>query len=363
MSGRVVHCKREPYDVYIGRGSKWGNPFVIGTDGTREEVIAKYRAYLATRPGLIAALPELSGKVLGCWCSPKACHGDILVELSNGVPVKHTDFEFAAGGTLGRDHRLGVHNYQDAYLITQHDHCTVGVVTDGCSSGSAPDSSHNELGARIGAHFIARALVQQCVTEGEPGGFIDWDRVAYETVAQLTLLGIGMEGRSKQIIQDHFLFTITGVVLRDIGATFFALGDGLALVNGKPYGAQYDNRPPYLGYKMLAADRLEGIDPEDLEIKLLERMPLESLDHFLIGSDGVNDLGKARGKNYPGMDREIPEITQFWENDRFFNGNPDLVSRELRLVGRDWPRTSPQPGLLPDDTTLIVGRRCQQPQP
>lgn len=41
--GKVVHCKREPYDVYIGRPSKWGNPFVIEKDGTRKEVIEKYK--------------------------------------------------------------------------------------------------------------------------------------------------------------------------------------------------------------------------------------------------------------------------------------------------------------------------------
>ena len=42
MRTRVVHCRRERYDVYVGRPSPWGNPFVIGRDGTREEVVAKY---------------------------------------------------------------------------------------------------------------------------------------------------------------------------------------------------------------------------------------------------------------------------------------------------------------------------------
>lgn len=88
---RVVHCQQQPYDVYIGRAnfrarlsaSKWGNPFVIGKDGTREEVIAKYRAWVIQQPELMAALPELRGKVLGCWCKPAhACHGTVLVELS-----------------------------------------------------------------------------------------------------------------------------------------------------------------------------------------------------------------------------------------------------------------------------------------
>lgn len=82
MRTRVVHCKRTRYDTYVGRGSQWGNPFRIGPDGTRDEVIAKYREWIKTQPNLIAALPELRGKVLGCWCVPLACHGDVLVELA-----------------------------------------------------------------------------------------------------------------------------------------------------------------------------------------------------------------------------------------------------------------------------------------
>lgn len=78
---RVVHCKKESYDVYIGRPSKWGNPYTIGKDGTREEVISKYEVHIMTRPDLIFALQELQGKTLSCWCKPKACHGDILVRM------------------------------------------------------------------------------------------------------------------------------------------------------------------------------------------------------------------------------------------------------------------------------------------
>lgn len=83
---RVVHCKREAYDVYIGRPSKWGNPFEIGRDGSRAEVIAKYEAWLLESlqfPEHGLDLSELRGKVLGCWCAPKACHGDVLWELAN----------------------------------------------------------------------------------------------------------------------------------------------------------------------------------------------------------------------------------------------------------------------------------------
>lgn len=84
---KVVHCKRDPYDVYIGRparglkGSIWANPFHIGKDGTRDEVIEKYRWYILGKPELLVRLEELRGQVLGCWCSPEKCHGEVLVEL------------------------------------------------------------------------------------------------------------------------------------------------------------------------------------------------------------------------------------------------------------------------------------------
>ena len=73
-----------PHDaVYIGRPSKWGNPFVIGKDGTREQVVAKYRQWILSRPEMVAsAKRELAGKDLVCFCAPRACHGDILLEIT-----------------------------------------------------------------------------------------------------------------------------------------------------------------------------------------------------------------------------------------------------------------------------------------
>lgn len=88
----VVHCKREKYDVYIGRPSKWGNPYTHKQDGktlakfivgSRAEAVEAYREYIVNGEGkhLLNDLHELKGKVLGCWCKPLSCHGDILAEL------------------------------------------------------------------------------------------------------------------------------------------------------------------------------------------------------------------------------------------------------------------------------------------
>lgn len=70
--------------VYIGRPSVWGNPYEIGRDGTRQEVIEKYRQRVESRPMLKELIREkLKGKDLACFCTPKACHGDILIKIAN----------------------------------------------------------------------------------------------------------------------------------------------------------------------------------------------------------------------------------------------------------------------------------------
>ncbi len=85
-----VHCKSgKPFDVYCGRPSPFGNPFVIGKDGTRDEVIARYREWLPTQPNLMAEVHTLHGKTLACWCFPhQACHCDVLLEFAAKA---HTD--------------------------------------------------------------------------------------------------------------------------------------------------------------------------------------------------------------------------------------------------------------------------------
>jgi hypothetical protein len=79
----VHHVSRAPADaVYIGRPSRWGNPFVIGRHGNREQVIERYRTWLKAqiRAGRVTReeLAELHGAALACYCAPRACHGDVL---------------------------------------------------------------------------------------------------------------------------------------------------------------------------------------------------------------------------------------------------------------------------------------------
>jgi hypothetical protein len=86
---RVVHCKKAPYDVYIGRPGPWGNPFVLNREADRPKVIAEYRNWLLTQPDLVArAQRELKDQVLGCWCAPKPCHGDVLARIVDGLDLE-----------------------------------------------------------------------------------------------------------------------------------------------------------------------------------------------------------------------------------------------------------------------------------
>ncbi|GAG80475.1 unnamed protein product [marine sediment metagenome] len=88
---RVVHLRKEPYDTRIDRQTMFGNPFRIGPDGNRMEVINKYNQWLRgeaficfkqeRKTLILQNLHHLKGKTLGCWCKPKPCHGDVLVKL------------------------------------------------------------------------------------------------------------------------------------------------------------------------------------------------------------------------------------------------------------------------------------------
>ncbi len=70
--------------IYIGRGSPWGNPFRIGRDGDRDQVVAAHAVWLAGQHDQLRRLGELRGKDLACFCAPAACHGDLLLRLANG---------------------------------------------------------------------------------------------------------------------------------------------------------------------------------------------------------------------------------------------------------------------------------------
>jgi hypothetical protein len=97
MSDRVVNLRHEELGdaVYVGRAnprrglaeSAFANPYRVDVDGTRAEVIEKYRSWLLGRQELVLRLHELRGRRLACWCSPEPCHAGVLVELVDADQV------------------------------------------------------------------------------------------------------------------------------------------------------------------------------------------------------------------------------------------------------------------------------------
>lgn len=80
---KVINVRSNAPHQYIGRGTYFGNPFYIGRDGTRDEVILKYTRYIVKKPDLWEHIDGLieDGRDLGCHCAPLACHGDVLLRL------------------------------------------------------------------------------------------------------------------------------------------------------------------------------------------------------------------------------------------------------------------------------------------
>jgi hypothetical protein len=86
---KVYHCKRDKVPagtIYVGRPTKWGNPYTIGVHGDREDVIRKFRDSM-TDEFCVEVREELKGKSLACWCAPEACHADVLLEVAEVAEV------------------------------------------------------------------------------------------------------------------------------------------------------------------------------------------------------------------------------------------------------------------------------------
>lgn len=82
---KVYNKKNKDYPkdaVYVGRPTRWGNPYRVGIHGTRAEVVERYRNSLGERD-IELIRSTLRGKDLVCWCAPEACHADVLLEIAN----------------------------------------------------------------------------------------------------------------------------------------------------------------------------------------------------------------------------------------------------------------------------------------
>jgi hypothetical protein len=308
-------------------------------------------------------------------------------------------FEIAGGTVAGRDHAAVGRNNQDAFAWHQDDRCTIAVVCDGCSEGP-----HSEVGAKLGARLLVRAIeerfwdyatnpydatkpgstiqrIEYCRARREPADIPEfWDEVGDHFLGSLgTLIPslANLRVKGDRIVHDYFLFTVVGCLITQRFAYVFSVGDGVIAVNGdvEMLGPFPGNAPPYPMYAAMAPGTASA---DHSKFCLRPPIPLtvpfavshetakgnrgcEGVQTILLGTDGVGDFIAAEQRTLPGKDEAVGPLAQFWTEDKYFR-NPDMVRRRLTLINREVVHVEGgalerEPGLLPDDTTVVVVRR------
>lgn len=232
-------------------------------------------------------------------------------------------YEAVGGSVPGRAHARCGRNNQDAFAWRLLGEQAFAVVCDGCSEGA-----RSEVGAALGARLVIEALSRALRDDpgpAHPGALLE--RVEREVLAGLAVLCDTLGGERRRTVADYLLFTVVGVAVGRERALAFAAGDGVAVLDGERIvlGPFADNAPPYLGYALLDDASGAGLVP-------IAELPAARLGTIALGSDGALGL----------------ELAPFLDGSCF--RNPDAVRRRLTLAART-------PGLLFDDTTLVVLRR------
>lgn len=286
-------------------------------------------------------------------------------------------FEIASASVMGSDHAQPLlrKNNQDArYYIDQKIGLIDGIVAivcDGCSS-----SEYSEVGAHIGTRLIAETIKKYyqhyagqmrslrnslCSHDSvEIINFPYWEAIRKEVLVKISDIALALCGsevtRFSKIINDYFLFSTVGALITPWGASVFAIGDGEMIINGHRIGPiKFEkNEPPYLAYALVQTS-LKDQSPESLQFKIHSVIPVCDLQSLVIGTDGLGYLIDSADKKIPGREEWVGPISQFWEQDKYFK-NPDAIRRRLAVINRGHEGQS---GLLLDDTTMIVIRRCR----
>ncbi len=247
-------------------------------------------------------------------------------------------FALAAGSVRGFEHsRLGRNN-QDACAFDVGDERILAVVCDGCGSGR-----YSEVGAQLGARLLLAALRRRLADRPHERFSRVLERARRDVLRRFAWLTRQIGGPRVSAVRDYLLFTVVGAVVEPRETRVFALGDGVAAVNGELLRLHFkDNRPPYLGYGLIPralADPALGCQG----FSVLTRLATADLDSLMIATDGLDELPADR-------------LEAFWKDDLMFK-NPHAVQRRLARLGRPLGMRHKQARRLADDTTVIVLRR------
>lgn len=263
-------------------------------------------------------------------------------------------FEVIGGSVSGRSHAIIGKSNQDAYAGRLDARGFCGVVCDGCGSGA-----RSEVGAVLGARIISEKVLEKIVAGESLRDEKTWERIRNETIEVFGALVRSMGEPITRVVAEHFLFTVMGIAASDEGVIVFGIGDGMFALNEEimRIGPFPGNAPPYLGYGLLG---------EGPAFTIHRSTTLDVFESALVGTDGMIDYLDAVGKPVPGGRGELVKpLSSFWREGKYFQ-NPDALRRTLWLANREvqrpvWneKRIVKDPGLLEDDTTLVVVRRKQ----
>jgi len=282
-------------------------------------------------------------------------------------------FQIAGGSVLGKAHLRVKQNNQDGLFYQIETNNIIAVVCDGCGEKT---SEHNDFGAKLGVRLVATSISNQLAqlqARTPPEALLkatpaQWEaffeKIRQDILAKMRVIALEMGGNFTETILNYFLFTVVGFLAMPTVSIGFSVGDGLIIVNGeqKIIGPFPNNQPPYLGYSLLESKQIT-LNPNLLRFELHQILLTSELNTFLIGTDGVMSLVRAADAKIPGKEEVVGPIEQFWLNDSFFT-NRFAISRRLTVINGekrqiDWENRAVDvlPGLLEDDTSLIVCRR------
>lgn len=246
-------------------------------------------------------------------------------------------------------------NNQDAFRMLVTERFSIGIVADGCGSGSM-----SELGAQFGSSVLLSIIASQLtVTNAGPSGSdadgkpanaptasgIDWASVQSSLLGAIRDMVVRMGGSPSKTIAEAMLFSLVGFVMTDSTVTVFSCGDGFYAINGEwtELGPFPGNAPPYIAYRLCPTDALTESVIATVEF------PAESVDSILVATDGLAYV--------PDFRTTIAE----WLAVPAAFANPDFLRRKLAILNQERIREGVLvPGCLRDDTTIVVARKREK---
>lgn len=227
------------------------------------------------------------------------------------------------GSIQGFTHRQLEYNNQDFVLVSENDNYNIGLIADGCGSGS-----NSEVGAQLGLKFLLRIISEQASS--------DWKVNLKENIQKYSSQIAEIHSSNPRDFTKNFLlYTIIGFVEENNKITIFSFGDGVIIIDDKVKVINQNNRPKYINNELIGN---EGGKFTYEEVILDEQT-------ILIGSDGVEDLIEAINK---GLVDEYTDLHAFIRDEKNFS-DPIHIPKFLQKYARS--------GILKDDCTLIIVKK------